>query len=112
MLRDGGVNQRQRRLPLGRAGGLADAAADRQAMTVLHQGMPHVAELGRLPVALLVEPRLRIGRALVRLVGALLLVEVTLGVAAGPRGSSSPPSFLRKLLIEAHASISVPSTEK
>jgi hypothetical protein len=52
-------------------------------MTVLHQGMPYVAELGRLTVALFVEPRLRVGRALVRLVGALLLVEVALGVAAG-----------------------------
>ena len=76
------INQRQRRLPLGGAGRLADAAANRQAITVLHQGMPHVAKLGRLPVPLLVKPGFRVGRALVRLVGTLLLVEVALGVAA------------------------------
>ena len=51
-------------------------------MAVLHQGMPHVAELGWLSVALLVEPRFRISRALMRLVGALLLMEVPLGVAS------------------------------
>src|SRR5450432_554840 len=51
-------------------------------MAVLHQGMPHVAELGRLPVALLVELCLRVGRTFVRLVGALLLMEVPLGVTA------------------------------
>src|SRR6185312_7137349 len=44
--------------------------------------MPHVAELCRLTVALLVEPRLGIGRALVRLVAALLLAEAALGVPA------------------------------
>ena len=44
--------------------------------------MSHVAQLGRLPVALLVEPRLRVGRALVHLVGTLLPMEVPLGVAA------------------------------
>jgi hypothetical protein len=44
-------------------------------MTVLHQGMAHVAQLRRLTVALLVKPRLRVTRALMRVVGALLLVE-------------------------------------
>lgn len=62
------INQRQRCLSFGSAGGLADDAAGRQAMTVLHQSMPHVAELGRPPVSLLVQPGLRVGRALVRLV--------------------------------------------
>lgn len=61
------INQIQRSLPLGGTGGLADAAANRQAMTVLDQRMPHI-KLGRLPVALLVEPSFRVGRALVRLV--------------------------------------------
>ena len=48
------INQFQRLFPLGGAGRLAYAAADRQAMTVLHQGMPHIAKLGWLTVALLV----------------------------------------------------------
>lgn len=72
--------------------------------------MTHTAELGRLAVALLVEPRLRIGRARMGLVGSLLLVEAALGIA-----SSTVLVFVatsRKLLIEAQASISVPSTEK
>src|SRR3954451_4104553 len=47
--------------------------------------MPQVAELGSLTVALLVEPSLWVSGALVRLIGALLLVEVTLGIAARAR---------------------------
>jgi hypothetical protein len=77
------INLFQRLVSLGRAGSLIHAAADRQAKTVLHYGMPHIAKPGWLPVAVLVEPRLGIGRALVRLVGALLLMEVALRVAAG-----------------------------
>src|SRR3990167_10047382 len=76
------IDQLQRLVAFGRARRLAHAAADRQAVAVLHQGMPHVAELGRLSVALLVEPCFRIGRALVRLVGALLLMEAPLGIPA------------------------------
>src|ERR1700678_3977871 len=76
------VQHGQCRFPLGSASSLSDDAVDRQAMAVLHQRMAHVAELGRLAVALLVEPRLRIGSALVGLVGALLLVKAPLGVAA------------------------------
>src|SRR5262245_41186194 len=76
------INQRQRRLSFGGHGGLADDAADRQTMAVLHQSMPYVAELGRPPIALLVQPSLRVSRALVRLVGTLLLVEAALSVAS------------------------------
>lgn len=50
-------------------------------MTVLHQRMPHITEPRRLPVALLVEPRLRVARALVCVVGALLLMKAALSVA-------------------------------
>ena len=95
--------------------------------------MADIAKPGWLAIALLVEPRLGIGRAGMRFVGALLLVDVALGVGPGPSESSSPPSLRslrRKLLIDpsaafpailriagtlgcfAHASISVPSTEK
>jgi len=82
----------------------------------------HVAEPGRLAVTLPVQTGLRVGRALVGLVRALLAVEVTVGVAARPPPSRSGPSWpspfrslpslRRELLIEAQASISVPSTEK
>lgn len=51
-------------------------------MPVLHQRMAHIAQPRRLAVALLVEPRLRVARALTRIVGALLLVEAAFGVAA------------------------------
>src|ERR1700749_3097215 len=44
------VDEFERLVPLGGAGRLTDAAANRQAMAVLHQGMPHVAKLGRLSV--------------------------------------------------------------
>src|SRR3974390_2016858 len=77
------VNQRQGFLALRRSGRLADHPANRQPVAILHQRVPYVAELGRLAVALLVEPRLRIGCALMGLVGALLLVEAAFGVAAG-----------------------------
>src|SRR5574340_649285 len=77
------IDQLERLFPFGNTGRLADAAADRQAMTVLHQGMPHIAKLGRLSVTLPVELRFRIGRALVRFVGAFLLVKVTFRVATG-----------------------------
>lgn len=76
------INQSHRHLPLGGTGGLADPAADRQTMTALHQGVPHVGKPGWLPIALLVEPSLRVGGAWVRLVGTLLLVEAALAVAA------------------------------
>ena len=44
--------------------------------------MAHIAQLGWLAVTLPVEPRLRIGRARMGLVGSLLLVEAALGVAS------------------------------
>src|SRR5882762_2174658 len=44
--------------------------------------MSHIAELGRLAVALLVEPGLGIGRARMGLVGSLLLVKAALGIAS------------------------------
>ncbi|KYK43477.1 hypothetical protein A1D31_38250 [Bradyrhizobium liaoningense] len=44
--------------------------------------MAHITQLGWLAVTLLVEPRLRISRARMGLVGSLLLVEAALGVAS------------------------------
>ncbi len=51
-----------------RTSAVADASANRQPVAVLDQSMPHVAELGRLSVTLLVQPSFWIGRALVGLV--------------------------------------------
>src|SRR3546814_2384604 len=47
-----------------------------------------------------------------RRVGTLLAVEVALAVAPRAGRLAPPPSFGRKLLCDAHASISVPSTVK
>jgi hypothetical protein len=90
---------------------LCHAAVDRQAMAVLHEGAAQVAELGRLAIALLVEPGLGIGRAPVGLVVALLFVEAALGVAPRPI-RVVVAAVRRKLFSEAQASISLPSTEK
>src|SRR5579863_7713260 len=77
------IDQGKGFVALGGAGGLAHPAKNRQAMAVLHQGMAYVAELGRLTVALLVQLGLGVGRALVRLVRALLLVEAAFRIASG-----------------------------
>ena len=103
----------QRRDPLGMAVGLGQTGVDDQAVAVLHQRMPHEAELGLLARPLAIEPRFRIGRRSVRLVGALLAVEIRLPVPAARIGRRFVvPSFGLKLFIDAQASISVPSTEK
>src|SRR6185437_1940570 len=80
------IEHDQRRFALGRARRQSDRPIHNQAVAVLHQRVAHVAELGRLAVALLVEPRLGVRGAPVRLVGALLLLEAALGVAAGTVG--------------------------
>ena len=76
------VQHRKRGLPFGGAAGMGDAAVHRQVVGVLHQGVADIAKLGRLAAALVVLPCLGIGPARVRLVRALLLVEVALGIAA------------------------------
>jgi hypothetical protein len=73
--------------------------------------MSHIAELGRLAVALLIEPGLWIGRALMGLVGSPLLVEAAFGIASRTV-MIFVATILPPVLIEAQASISVPSTEK
>src|SRR6185436_12351479 len=55
-------------------------------MTVLHQPMPHEAELGLLALSLAVEPGFGIGGRSMRLVRPLLAVEVRFGVAAAALG--------------------------
>ena len=65
------VDHRQRLFAFRRAGGQADAAANRQAVAVLHKGMAHETYLALTAIALAVKPGVGIGGALVGLVGAL-----------------------------------------
>ena len=67
-----GSDHVQRRNPFGVAVGLGQAGVDDEAVAVLHQRVPHEAELGFLARPFAIEPRVRIGRRGVRLVGALL----------------------------------------
>jgi hypothetical protein len=95
-----------RRAPLGRSCSMRDPTVRRQTIPVLHCDVSHVAEPGLLPLRLPIEPAVGIGHAGMSIVLALLAVEVRAIVP------SLEPSFGRKLLCEAQASISVPSTEK
>src|SRR3954447_21233229 len=66
---------------LGMAVGLGDAGVHDQAVAVFHERVAHEAELSFHPVALAIEPRVRISRAGMGLVRALLAAEVDLGIA-------------------------------
>src|SRR5215831_670036 len=105
-LLDFDLEHRLRSAPLSGAGGERDHAGHRQPMPVLHRGVAHVAELRLPPGCLAVKSAVGIGHARMRVVLALLPMEV------GPPSSSPLPSLGRKLFCEAQASISVPSTEK
>ena len=76
-----------------------------QAVAVLHQRMAQIRQPGLLAVALLVQPRLRIGGRLMGFGRPLLSMEVR-------PPPSLEPSFLRKLFCDAQAWIRVPSTVK
>ena len=100
---------------LGGAVGLGQPGIDDQPMPVLRHDVTHVAELGFLALPFAKQARIGVGGRSVRLVRALLAVEVALGIApaAGPPARRLRlPSFGTKLFMLAHASISVPSTEK
>lgn len=73
--------QLRRHIPLGRAARFGHLEVDQQSVAILHQGMAHEGQFRFLPFALLEQPRLGIGRALMRLVRPLLLVEVDRRVA-------------------------------
>ena len=70
------VPQIKRRPPFRRAGGPRHASAPDQAGAVLHQRMAQVTEPAFATVALAVQPGVRIGRAFMALVGALLAAKV------------------------------------
>ena len=98
-------------LALDGARGFAEFGLDHQPVAVLRHRVAHERELRLLAFALAVELGLGVGGRGMRLVAALLAVEIPLAVAAGD-GGSFEPSLAWKLFIEAHAAICVPSTEK
>src|SRR5580700_3148947 len=67
-------------LTFGSPRGVGHFTADGKAIAVLHDGVRHVAKPA-LAAALAIEPRIRVGGALMRLVGSLLAPEVLLAVA-------------------------------
>ena len=80
------AEHRYRRVPFGPAGRGYHAGRRHQAVAVLHQHLPTMAELGRVCVALAIHPGLRIGARLMRLVAAFLAMKVTSGIAPDPIG--------------------------
>src|SRR5215469_17923136 len=68
------------RLTLGKAGRFSELRIHGQALTVLHQHVRHVVELGQMALALAKELRLRLMGGYVRLVLARLTVEVHMRV--------------------------------
>ena len=69
------------RFPLRRSGGGCERRTDDEPMPVLHQSMSHVAELGSLAAAFAIKPGIRVRGRGMRLVAALLVVEMPLAVA-------------------------------
>ena len=75
------VQELRNRLPLGRAGGLADREVHQQPVAVFHQGMAHEGQPGFLARTLAQQVRLGIRGAGVRLVAPALPSEVHRRVA-------------------------------
>src|SRR5271163_3724013 len=71
-----GFEHRLRCAPLGHAVGVRHHTGDRETVAVLHGGVPHITELCLAARGLAVEPAVRIGRARMGLVAALLLMKV------------------------------------
>src|ERR1700749_4540891 len=86
-----GLEHDLRSAALGSAGGKRDGAGHRQPMPVLHRGVAHVAELRLPPGSLAVETAVGIAGAGMRVVLALLAVEVgsAVFVAAGVLGAET-----------------------
>ena len=106
------VEHGKRRFPLRRPGGARKRGIDRKAVAVIHQDVAHEAQPALAAVGLAVEPRVGIGGRGMALVLALLLAEVALAPLRPGPGGEPEPSFVRKLFIDAQASISMPSPEK
>ena len=106
------LHHRQLGLGFGTAVGLGHATVNRDAVAVLHQHVPGVAQLGFLARTLARQPRFGVGGRLMRGIAAPLAMEVTVGLPGSSGGCWSDPSLGLKLLWLAHASIKVPSTVK
>src|SRR5215467_15808914 len=78
------LKHRLRSAPLSGAGGERDHAGHRQPMPVFHRGVAHVAELRLPPRRLAVKSAVGIGRACMRVVLALLPMEVGPAVIIAP----------------------------
>ena len=72
-----------------------EPSIDDQAGAVLHQSMADKAQLGLHPRSLAVEPGIRVGRATMRLVGALLAPEIGRRVASAVAAIATSRRLLR-----------------
>ncbi len=75
----------QRRLALGRAGGLSHAGPHQQPVAVFHHRVPQIRQLGLRAFRLLVQSRLRVAGGQMRFVAALGAVKVHLAPVAARR---------------------------
>src|SRR5271155_2036906 len=106
------INHFDRGASLGRAVGFDDLKIDQQSVAVLHQRMTRIAQLGFLARPLGAQGGSGVvGGSLVR-VGRRSPWKLVGGLPGSSGGLSPLPSLGLKLLSEAQASISVPSTVK
>jgi len=80
----------QRRLALRLAGGQGHFNINHQAVTILHQGVLHVALAGFVSCTLLEEPRMIIGRRGVGLIATLFAFEIHRRIPAAPLRAACP----------------------
>ena len=71
----------ERRVAFGHAARQCVGGVDHEAVTILHQRMAQIGQSGLVAVAFFVQPRIRIGRRLMRLVAVFLAFEVNCGIA-------------------------------
>jgi len=75
------MNEMRHNVALGRAGGGRDLKVHQQSMPIFHQRLAHVAQASFFARSFATQPRIWIGRALVRRIRALLAVEVDPAIA-------------------------------
>src|SRR5512142_25232 len=77
---------------------LAQQALHHQTVSVFHQHMPQIAELGLLPLGFLIEPGLGVGGGLVRIVAPLLAPKLNARITPRVPKASRLILFLKALL--------------
>jgi len=95
---DTASDQELGRLPLGASVGQGGLYVHDQAMPVLREHVGHVSQLGLGEFALLVEPGLRVGRALMRRVTPRLALEIHRGIAPRRCGRAAAVLGLKALV--------------